>query len=303
MHLNIWPFTDTIKLMQSSKNMPHTSYIICATARCGSHFLANALQNTELAGKPDEYFQANEHGQLQNETGLIAEYYGEKDLEAFRKMVLGFGSSSNGVFGIIIHWSYLQDVIKNYASLPQYQGLGPSALFDAIFYNPKYIWIRRLDKLRQAISYHKAEQNNVWYLPEAQADESNKARIELKYDYFMIDFLCDRFVIEEKGWASFFKTQNIEPFIVAYEDFIDSYEQTTRQLLDYLKISLPSDFQIKEATSKKQADALTDKWVQKYLRQKKSLLHFCLRILRYSWLKFYHRTPIDFKSVSRAHYS
>ena len=33
-----------------------TSYLICATQRSGSYLLCEALKNTGIAGKPEEYF-------------------------------------------------------------------------------------------------------------------------------------------------------------------------------------------------------------------------------------------------------
>ncbi|MBE9506501.1 MAG: hypothetical protein IMY86_00490, partial [Chloroflexi bacterium] len=35
---------------------PHTSYLICATNRSGSSLLCEALKNTGIAGRPEEYF-------------------------------------------------------------------------------------------------------------------------------------------------------------------------------------------------------------------------------------------------------
>lgn len=259
---------------------PHASYIICATPRCGSHLLAEALQSTGLAGKPDEYFQANKHGQLQNEMGLISEIYGKKSLEDFRSLVLELGSGPNGVFGIILHWDYLHHVINNYQSLPQYQNLDVPELFAAIFHNPKYIWIQRRDKVRQAISWIKATKTGVWIQPKTDKSQPVPKK-ELRYDYYTIDFHYRRFVTAENAWAEFFKTQGIDPFVVVYEDLVDNYEQTAFQLLDYLEIPCPQDLAFKERKLQKQADTLNAQWSQKYRQQRSSFFHRILRFLRF----------------------
>ncbi|MCA9921510.1 MAG: hypothetical protein KC421_04015 [Anaerolineales bacterium] len=259
---------------------PNTSYIICATPRCGSHLLAEALQTTGIAGKPDEYFHTNKYGQLQNEAGNIAEIYGKKSLEAFRELVWELGSSPNGVFGIILHWNYLHHVVNNYQSLPQYQNLNAAELFDAIFHHPKYIWIQRRDKVHQAISWIKASQTGVW-IQSKNAKSKPKQAKELAYDYFKIDLHYNFFVESEKAWADFFAAHQIEPFIVIYEDLVEKYEQTRLDLLDFLQISYDDTTAFAERKLQKQGDSLNEIWAQKYRQQKSSYVHRGWRFLRY----------------------
>src|SRR5205823_4062494 len=45
-------------LFQEAIMLPHTSYLVCATPRSGSTLLCEALNNTGLAGHPQEYFEA-----------------------------------------------------------------------------------------------------------------------------------------------------------------------------------------------------------------------------------------------------
>ena len=51
------PIAQSLSFMAEQEYMqPTLSYMICATPRSGSTLLCKALQNTGLAGKPDEYF-------------------------------------------------------------------------------------------------------------------------------------------------------------------------------------------------------------------------------------------------------
>lgn len=258
----------------------HTTYIVCATPRSGSHLLAEAFQVSGMAGKPDEYFITNKQGQLQNEQGNIAEIYGKKTLEAFHELVLSLGSTPNGVFGIIIQWDYLHHILRNFRSLPQYANLDDKALLDELFDKPKFIWLQRRNKIRQAISWIKARQTGVW---KVQAEKSNnpQQKPELRYDYFLIEQNIKRFENAEKGWATFFQTNQIDPLVVVYEELAQNFEQTALNLLDFLNLERPENMQFKERKLKKQADTLNEVWTQKFLQQRKSVTHRLFRLARH----------------------
>ena len=259
---------------------PNKSYIICATPRCGSHLLAEALQTTGIAGKPDEYFLPNKHGQLQNEAGVIAERFGEKSLEEFRQLVLELGSSSNNVFGIILHGTYLQSIINNFQNMPHYQTLNTADLFAEIFHNPKYIWIQRRDKVRQAISWLKASETGIWSQFKG-AEIGLKLNKEPQYDYYIIDQYYKFFIELEKTWADFFETYQIEPFVVVYEELVEKYEQTQFELLDFLDISYDNKLVFSERMLQRQSTNSNHEWAQKYRQQKASSIHRFIRFLRY----------------------
>ncbi|MGB5685603.1 MAG: Stf0 family sulfotransferase, partial [Candidatus Electrothrix sp.] len=71
---------------------PNTSYFICCTPRSGSTLLCEALQNTELAGWPEEYFleENMSNWKKQWDISTFQEYLGR---------TLQEGSTTNGVFG------------------------------------------------------------------------------------------------------------------------------------------------------------------------------------------------------------
>lgn len=248
---------------------PKTSYIICATPRSGSHLLSEALQNTKLAGKPDEYFITDPKGNLQNETGNIAEKYGQMTLEEFRRLIIEIGSTPNGVFGISILWGDFHNIVKNYQSLPQYQNLNEYEMLDALFHNPKYIWLTRRDKVRQAVSLAKAIQTNIW---RKSTHEKFKQKREPVFNYDDINFRYKRLVESDQSWEQFFQKKNVTPFKVVYEDLVENYEQTALALLDYLEISHPEKIDFGERRLQKQADKLSEEWVAQYRKIKNSPL-------------------------------
>jgi LPS sulfotransferase NodH len=53
---------------------------------------------------------------------------------------------------------------------------------------------------------------------------------------------------------------------VVYEDLVADQQWILRGVLAFLGIEIPADFRTPETHLKKQADALTDLWVEKYKR-------------------------------------
>ncbi|MCB8944618.1 MAG: sulfotransferase domain-containing protein [Ardenticatenaceae bacterium] len=239
---------------------PKISYIICATPRSGSHLLCEALKNTKLAGIPDEYFITHE-GKLPNETEHIIKRYGKKTLEEFRQLVFEVGSTPNGAFGISILRGDIPHILNNYRELPQYRELTDPQLMNVLFNNPKYIWLTRQDKVRQAVSLAKAVQTDVW---RQSTHEQFERKQEPVFDFHSIDFRYNRLVEDDLEWSQFFAQQNITPFKVVYEELVNNYEQTAVAILDYLNISHPEKIEFGERRLQKQADRLSEEWVARY---------------------------------------
>lgn len=260
---------------------PKISYVICATPRSGSHFLGEALQSTGLAGVPDEYFHNDDQGRLQNQTGHIAQHHGQMTLDEFSDFVLEFGSTPNGVFGVTIHPKHFASLLKNYQELPQYKELEAHELLNALLHNPKYIWITRRDKVRQAVSLFKAMQTDIWKKPTGINARPKK---QPTFDYISIEHCRMEIEKSEQNWADFFKRHNVTPFTVVYEDLVDSYEQTTLKIIDYLHIPYPENLTFAPRRLQKQADNLNNEWVSQYQYIQQSRFHnLTLFFLKLRW--------------------
>src|SRR3954468_23615004 len=49
------------KMVSKNDMRPDRSYLVCATPRSGSTLVCHALEETEVAGRPEEYFEALRH--------------------------------------------------------------------------------------------------------------------------------------------------------------------------------------------------------------------------------------------------
>ena len=57
------------------------------------------------------------------------------------------------------------------------------------------------------------------------------------------------------------------PQRVVYEDFVESRDETVRAVLDALGIDAPSDLHLPPPELARQADELSEEWVERYLAE------------------------------------
>ena len=119
------------------------SYLVCATQRSGSTLLCELLKGTEVAGVPDEFFEALRSTGLPRQprqyfedpsVADIAERLAPLDagrpeqpgeFEGWFAYVLQRGTTRNGVFGSKMMWNYFDDFRDRVRELP---GLGVAHL-------------------------------------------------------------------------------------------------------------------------------------------------------------------------------
>jgi LPS sulfotransferase NodH len=230
--------------------------------RSGSFLLCEALKNTGLAGFPEEYFLPGEGW----EDGAWARQNGVLTRNDYLRFVFDKGTSPNGVFGTKIMWNYFQDMLERLHELPEYVGLNASQTMAKLFPNLHYIWIVRRDKVRQAVSWAKAGQTNIYSWHRGEPRPIPKE--EPTFDFTFINNLYNLILEGESGWQTFFESCGVQPFHVFYEDLVDSYEETALNILDYLHIPFSKDLVFGERRMQKQSDTLNDLWVEKYTTMK-----------------------------------
>jgi LPS sulfotransferase NodH len=244
----------------------HLSYFISTAPRTGSGVLAEALESTRVAGIPKEYFDPNYEHQWRHELGISV------DNEYFDK-ILPAGTTSNGVFGAKVHWYQFEHLT---AKLRKFggSGAGDLELLRRMFPDLRYIFLTRKDKVRQAVSYYRAITTGVWWSFRVNTTDngysSTPAAIS-QSDFEQIDFWVRELANFESRWRRHFESVGVQPFEVAYEDFVESYESTVREVLDYLGLPASAGLTIAPPRLQKQADAISEQWVRRYLELKATL--------------------------------
>lgn len=275
---------------------PIHSYLICATPRSGSTLLCEALTNTGVAGNPKEYFESLKASGLPRrpreyfttiESPEIAELLGDhsrldegpntilrvSNYADYLAQVLEEGTTPNGVFGAKLMWGYFDDFISNLRDIPSYRNLPLPELLSTIFPDLHYIWVTRSDKVRQAVSLWKAIQTWTWREdegPSAQLNHHeehprfNHHERHLRFHFEAIYHLVQQIIEHEQAWQRYFDQSAIQPYTVIYEDLAANYETSALQILHYLGIPIPKNPVFAERRMKRQADGLSEEWVDQY---------------------------------------
>jgi LPS sulfotransferase NodH len=205
-------------------SQPQKRYCIASTPRSGSTLLSLMLLNTHLAGNPKEYLNPL----------LMAAWYRINNkpiqLNEYIKQIESRRTTENGVFGIKIHWRHLEKLAQRIDSIQINSFMNN---FD------KFIFIRRKDKIAQAISYYVADKTGVFHSDqEVWLKEFDIAHPT--FNGFQILRHLSDIVREEASWEEFFKNSSKAVYEIYYEDLIDCYQEKTKDILNFLEI-FPED--------------------------------------------------------------
>ena len=231
--------------------LPRTSYIICATPRSGSGLLCEALWNTGVAGKPNEYFYRED-----------LKRWGASSYAEYIRAVIESGTTPNGVFGVKLMWEQIRHLrLKLYLRAPQFAKFRLPSMLECLFPNPHYIWLRRRDKLRQAVSLYKAINTRSYRSVDGDAEAGGKAP---EFDLRAIDRWLKKLHRWDACWQNYFDAHRISPLVVVYEDDLEhGYKDISLRILEYLKIPVPPDLTF-HACRRKQSDELSEAFVRLY---------------------------------------
>ncbi len=259
---------------QRARTTPKSCFFICHTPRSGSTLLCDALSSTGIAGYAEEYFpERSRDGEVFVATGAAL-----KDPRTWRSdwtstpfeqcldRVLTNGTTPNGVFASKVKWPNMRyfgemlGALRDQGSFSLHEHLG------GLFPHLRYVWITRRNKVRQAVSLVKARQSAQWKAMSAQPERSDTA----DYNFHVIDVALGRIMHEECAWEEYFTHAGVTPFTVVYEDLVRNCASTVRRLVDDLEIGLPKEYVFPLPRLHKQADAVSEEWVERYHRDARS---------------------------------
>jgi trehalose 2-sulfotransferase len=277
--------------------MPRLSYLICATPRSGSTLLCAALDDTGIAGHPEEHFevlletgqprQPRDYFQRSNDPevwallddpefqDVLGEYGGRyakhpavrdpswrpPDFARLLEEALRKGTTENGVLGTKIMWAYFRDFVRLARRTPGLEGVHPRDVPGCVLPNlQRFVWIRRRDTTRQAVSLWKALQTQQW---RRDSDEEAGGK-DLRFSFAAVKHLKLRIDEHNAAWQSYFEEYDLEPTRVVYEDLVEDYEGTVTRVLAGIGIPLSENIAIVAPRMKRQADELSEKWVRLY---------------------------------------
>ena len=237
------------------------SYLICATPRTGSTLLCGLMASTKVAGQPESYFRQPDEQLWASRWNIVATPDGVFDDSEFVRAALAAGSTENGVFAARIMWGTLDYLVDRLAAAHPAPAGGDFDLLNQTFGHTGFVYLYRDDVLAQAVSWHRAEQTDVWHRNDQE--DSKQPEQDASFDFDQICKLVQTIEEHNSAWRAWFASVGIRPHIVRYEDLDADPVGVACEILDFLGLKLPPGRLIK-ARNRRLADQLNAQWIDRY---------------------------------------
>ncbi|WP_143570465.1 Stf0 family sulfotransferase [Streptomyces acidiscabies] len=230
--------------------------LICSTPRAGTHLLAGLLESTGLSGVPGEYLY-NRVVELDGEDIPIGPAHRTQP-DQLRKLTR-IGTSANGVWGLIVMGSYLDEVVAGLRRYQSANGASWREVIERAFDRPVYVWNRRLDTAAQAVSLYRAMETDVWY-----ADDVRGVGADVPYRRDRIAHWEHMIREQNEEWARRFSDSGITPITVTYEDTLADPEGVVDRVLD--SVGVARDDRPVQPLTRRQGNDVNSEWLARYRR-------------------------------------
>ena len=237
---------------------PKLSYTIWFTQRTGSSLLCKALEYTGIAGIPGEWLYRK---------NWVKDYDLISPTE-LQQYLWSIASTPNGVLGIKHSFyepafSQLIAIFKGFPNFPVEEN-NRAAIWENAFPNHRHIFMTRRNKVRLAVSWWKAIQSQEWH--RLNGEPPKTVDLSEAYSFDAIKHLYTECSMREAGIQEFFNEGNIVPLTIVYEDFVQRFEETVRDILKFLGLDHAS-VKISSPYFTQTADVLSEEWTQRFRRE------------------------------------
>jgi LPS sulfotransferase NodH len=198
-------------------------------------------------------------------------------LEDYLRVALPESMTSNGVCGIKLQYLQFEELPQIVQGLAGPRGMSRAQLMSAMFPDAKYVWLRRREKVRQAISLYIAWETDEWWSVNGSSwshtvHRSGKsphprhaeATHDPQFDPLAIAGWETVLWEEDRNWQAFFETNAIKPLVIDYEDLVSDYSGTITKVLEWLGIPNVEGTVIPLPRLRRQSNARSEEWVAHY---------------------------------------
>jgi LPS sulfotransferase NodH len=249
---------------------PRRSYLVCANARTGSTLLGEALYRAGGFGCPLEYFHVGfrpafeARWQTADDDQYLARLY-ERRVDP------------TGTFGVKFFWQDLRQMAtKRFPARAHLWQMdlcrdpgAAQAVFDDVAEviglvcpHPRFIFLRRLDRLRQAVSTHVASVTSEW---RSIIGQECQPAVVPSYDHEAIRRAYENARRSDEYWERFFMHAKIDCHRVMYEDLSNRYQETLADLLK--SFGREQQRPVPSPRLRRQADGVTEGMVRRFLEE------------------------------------
>ena len=225
-------------------------YIVCSTARSGTNFFRHILHSHNL-GHPYEWNFRRKP--IETEVDLY-----KPTLKAGWTVPVWSRTMWHGLLLVFV------ERCREIKGLPT--GLSDRAVLEATFPEIRFIYLYRENTVRQAISYLKAQQSNIWSMKKTDVSDFD----EYIYDPLKIETHIRMLKKESALWEQWFRNQQITPLRVTYEECVSQPIGVLKSCAEFLECEVKvSQHLLDQALHElgapiKQADDITEEWVARY---------------------------------------
>jgi len=227
---------------------PKFTYMIATTPRSGSTLFCTHLWRTGQLGAPMEYTNIRQRQ-------WVVKNLGGDDLSKYWREIRRRRTSPNGVFGFKCFTPDLEHIAS----------ACPELL--AEIHSDAVIFLRRRDRVAQAVSYARALTTEVWFsdVPEPLVEYDHKAISDAEY----------WIARQEAQWEILFAKTDAKPIVVYYEDFLKDPAATIADIAGRMGIPFdPAAPQLPIPGFEKQASGLSKDWIARYRAEREPDPHW-----------------------------
>lgn len=211
-----------------------------------------------MAGHPASYFNRRSLDEYADQWRIARPRAGRID-GAFVAAASAAGKTSNGVFGGRVMAETMPELISGLAAAASSPAVTDVDLLSAQLGRLRFVHLRRLDVVSQAVSWAKSLQTHYWHPGEAVAPGGQ----EPYYDEELIGRLVATIAKFEADWTDWFAVHSIVPCEVTYEELAADPPGTAQEVLDYLGLEVPPVRQL-VVGHRRQADQVNADWITRF---------------------------------------
>lgn len=234
------------------------SWLLCATPRSGSTLLCGLLGSSGVAGRPASYFNRRGLHDYATDWRVVQPADGRIDT-AYVQAALAAGSTPNGVFGGRLMAESRPELVADLAAEADQLSSSDLELLVDHFGRIRFVHLRRLDVVAQAVSWAKSLQTHVWHPGERIEPGAETPH----YDEELIGRLVGTVERFEAGWTRWFEEQQIAPFEVTYEQLAADPVSVAYQVLDFLDLEIEEGREL-VVRDRQQADQVNADWIERF---------------------------------------
>ena len=224
--------------------------------------LSRALRDTGLVGTPEEYFLSVDRRAYPDFPTWEDGPHGRpgQSRAEYLASVYNAGTTPNGVFSAKLHWICVEWMLPKFRDLPEFVGLDDLAVFQKAFPELQAVFLTRQNHLAQAVSWARADQENVWLVTDDQpADPARKPT----YDGELIGNLIRLIEFGEAQWQQWFERLGLQPVLANYEDLTADLGGEVARIVNELGLGVVDTSHILPATHR-QADTINQEWADRF---------------------------------------